>query len=143
MAAMFTKNEGENGDDSPTKHHAETVIGPSVKVEGTFQSEDNIYIEGHAVGTLSTSKDLTVGKNARIKADVTAANMHVSGEVRGNLKASGTIQLTASARVYGDVTTQIISIETGAIMQGHCVTGEAAKESTQTQPPSEKKKGAL
>ena len=142
MVAMFTKNEGGNAD-RQSNAPAETVIGPSVKVEGTFQSEDNIYIEGQVVGTLATTKDLTVGKSARITADVTAANMHVSGEVRGNMKATGTIQLTASARVYGDVTTQIISIETGAIMQGHCVTGEASKQNATTQPTAEKKKGAL
>ena len=47
--------------------------------------------------------------------------MHIAGEVHGNLKASGSMTLTSSARVYGDVETGIISVETGAVLQGRCV----------------------
>jgi len=123
---MFAKEEGGDKSDVHTTSSAQTVIGPTVKVEGSFQSDDNIAIDGHVVGTIKTSKDLTVGTDSKIEADVSAANMHISGEVKGNLHASGTITLTSSARVYGDVETSIISVETGAVIQGRCTTGAGA-----------------
>ncbi|MBI2410639.1 MAG: polymer-forming cytoskeletal protein [Candidatus Kerfeldbacteria bacterium] len=124
MAAMFSKG----GDQEPAEQRmhgvAETVIGHTVKVEGTFTSQDNMLIEGEVVGTITTSKDVTIGKEANIKANISAANVTVAGEVHGNIATSGTTKLAASSRVYGDISTQVISIDTGAIMQGQCVTGE-------------------
>lgn len=122
---MFTKGEEKA---QPTmaesNERPETVIGATVSVEGTFHSQDNMQIEGSVTGTLATTKNLTVGKGAHIKADVSAANMMISGEIRGNLTATGAIKLASSARVYGDVETNIISIETGAVLQGRCTTGK-------------------
>lgn len=128
MTAMFNKEDGDEYDTQiPTSsNNSETIIGPTVKVEGTFNSDDNILIEGQVVGTIQTSKDLTVGKDAHIEADVTAANMQVSGEIKGNLHSAGSIQLTSSARVYGDIESKIMSVETGAVVQGRCTTGEVA-----------------
>ncbi|MFC1598145.1 polymer-forming cytoskeletal protein [Patescibacteria group bacterium] len=133
---MFTKEEGEDvGMDAPSDQ-AETIIGPTVKVEGTFQSDDNILIDGEIVGTIKTSKDLTVGEGARIEADIEAANMFVAGDITGNIKVSGTMQLSSSARIKGDIETQIISVETGAVIQGQCVSGQGG--STPTQDEEEK-----
>ena len=132
--AMFTKGEEKMNTPEVANDRPDTVIGATVAVEGTFHSEDNMLIEGSVTGTLRTSKNLTVGKGAHIKADVAAANMYISGEIRGNLTATGSIQLAASARVYGDVETNIISIETGAVLQGRCSTGKqvaATKETTE------------
>lgn len=123
--AMFTKGDEKMSTPAATQSdRPETVIGATVAVEGTFHSEDNMLIDGSVTGTLSTTKNLTVGKGAHIKADVSAANMFISGDVRGNLTATGSIQLAASARVYGDVETNILSIETGAVLQGRCTTGK-------------------
>ncbi len=123
MTPMFTKEEGGEVSPRGPVQNAETIIGPTVKVEGTFESDDNIQIEGQVVGTIKTSKDLTVGTDAKIEADVTAVNMHISGEVRGNIHASGTVELMSSARIHGDIETQIISVQTGAVVQGRCSTG--------------------
>lgn len=119
MTALFHKEEG--GREYTANAKPETIIGPTVKVEGTFDSQDTILVDGVVMGSLKTTKDLTVGQGARIEADVTAVNMHIAGEVHGNLKASGSLTLTSSARVYGDVETGIISVETGAVIQGRCV----------------------
>ncbi|PIW36503.1 MAG: hypothetical protein COW24_04810 [Candidatus Kerfeldbacteria bacterium CG15_BIG_FIL_POST_REV_8_21_14_020_45_12] len=125
MVAMFSKEEDgtEHGMVSAGETTAQTVIGPTVKVEGVFESEDNILIEGHVTGTIRTTKNLTVGKDASIEADVSAENMHIAGEVKGNIVATHIIELTSTARIIGDIETDIISIETGAMVQGRCVSG--------------------
>lgn len=120
--AIFASKEGGKRNFEATE--IETTIGPSVKVEGTFKGEGNVVIEGEMIGTFSTTKNLTVGQNARVRADVTADNMFVSGEIHGNLHVTGRVELTASAKIYGDIETDIISVAPGAILKGKCTTGK-------------------
>ncbi len=98
----------------------ETVIGPSVKVEGNFRGQGNVIVEGVVHGSLKTDKDLTVGAGAKISASVTAANAKISGEVRGTVKIKGKLELTETAKIFGDIETEVLSITPGAILNGKC-----------------------
>lgn len=120
---MFNKEEGRI---SPQE--AETVIGPSVKVEGDFVGEGNVTVEGSVLGTLKTKQDLQVNEGAKIKANVEAQNVVIAGEVKGNIKVSEKIELKPSAQVNGDITCKIISIESGAVFNGKCLCGEDASQ---------------
>lgn len=111
--AMF-KSEHESN------REAETVIGPSVKVEGNFASDGDVVIEGQLTGTLKTSKNVRIGQGARIKADVEAASIFQAGEIRGNVKTSEKLQLKATAKIFGNVETSILSVEEGGILNGKC-----------------------
>ncbi|MFH0952379.1 MAG: polymer-forming cytoskeletal protein [Patescibacteria group bacterium] len=116
--SMFNRDNKENmtgGSDG-----IETVIGPSVKVEGNFAGSGDVSVEGAVVGGLKTAKNLRIGESARIKADVEAENIHVSGEVRGNIKCKGKLELTATGKVIGNVETQSLMVESGAILNGKC-----------------------
>lgn len=99
---------------------SDTIIGPSVKVEGNFSGEGNIIVQGMVQGNLKTANDITIEDGAKVEADVEAANIKVSGEVTGNIKCHGKTDLATSAKVSGDIETEIISIETGAVMNGRC-----------------------
>lgn len=99
----------------------ETVIGPSVKVDGNFKGQGNIIVEGVVHGSLKTDKDITVGQNAKISANVTAANAKISGEVKGSIKIKGRLELMETARVFGDIETEVLSVEPGAILNGKCM----------------------
>lgn len=127
---MFNKDEGRI-----SSGEAETIIGPSVKVEGDFAGEGNVTVEGSVLGTLKTKQDLLVNEGAKIKANVEAQNMVVAGEVKGNVKVSEKIELKPSARVNGDIACKIISIESGAVFNGKCLCGE---DTSQTKVDSTK-----
>lgn len=107
----------------------ETVIGPSVKVEGDFIMEGDIAIEGTVRGTVRTSKNLRVGPTARIFADISASSAVVAGEIQGNLKIFNKLELKPTAKIFGDVETEILDIEAGAILNGHCAMGEKGRSS--------------
>lgn len=96
----------------------ETVVGPSVTVEGDFASEGNITVKGTVAGSVRTSKHLSVERGAKILANVRAATAEVAGEVRGNMKIKESLELTASARVVGDVEVKTLSVEAGALIYG-------------------------
>ncbi len=117
---MFSKNE-EGGD---------TVIAQGVRLEGEFQSEGRVIIEGEVVGNIKTSSDILVGENASIDATISARNATVAGMVRGDLHADEKVEIGPTAQIVGDINARVLSIEAGARLVGKCSIGEAipAKE---------------
>lgn len=112
--AMFNRESNE-------PHSVETIIGPSVKVEGNFIGSGNVVVEGVVNGSIKTTKDLRIGDHAKVKADVGAANIVISGEVHGNIRSGGRIELTPTARVFGNIETGSLSVAYGAILNGKCM----------------------
>ncbi len=110
---MFNKNQPAHQTKS-----IETIIGPSVKVEGDFKGEGDLVIEGMLVGNLTTKNNLKIGQNAVVQAEVKANNAFISGKVKGNLIIKGKLEITSTAIIVGDIKAQIISIESGALVQG-------------------------
>lgn len=99
---------------------AETIIGPSVKVEGNFTGEGNVIVEGILKGTLKTKQNLRVGAGAKIGANIQAQNAIIAGEIKGNIKAVEKIELKSTAKIFGDLDCKTLSIENGALFQGKC-----------------------
>ena len=106
----------------------ETIIAPSVKVEGDLVSQGNVLIEGIVEGSLRTERDLRVGERARISADVSATNATVAGEVRGNIVIAEKLELEPTARIFGDVKTKIFIVSNGAMVNGKIVMGDGSSD---------------
>jgi cytoskeletal protein CcmA (bactofilin family) len=128
----------KNEKDAPVQE-SETVIAPSVRVEGDFVSEGNVRIEGWVNGSISTERDLFVGEQAKITANVVARNAVLSGELHGNLRVIDRLELTATAKIHGDIQTKVLTVAPGAIMKGQLVVGmdvpavpAKAEEATET-----------
>ena len=58
----------------------------------------------------------------------------ISGDVKGNVKALEKIDLTSTAKIKGDLTSQIISIQSGAVLQGQCSILNQAEHNNSTDP---------
>src|SRR5438876_896735 len=99
---------------------AETVVGPSVKIQGDLNSEGNIRIEGQVSGKVKTSQSVFASQGSKIAADVLAGNAIIGGEVQGNLKISGNLVLMPTAKVMGDIACSILRVEDGAQFTGKC-----------------------
>lgn len=126
-------------------HEAETVIAPSVRVEGDFVSEGNVRIEGEVKGSISTERDLIVGEAAKITAGVQARNGVIAGELHGNLRVFDRLELASTARIYGDIQAKVLSVAPGAMMKGQLIIGlevpvmekraASAEAETEERPP--------
>lgn len=103
---------------------AETVVGPSVKIQGDLNSEGNVKIEGQVSGKVKTSQSVFVVPGAKIAADVLAGNAIVGGEVLGNLKITGHLILQSTAKIAGDIACTVLRVEDGAQFSGKCAMGQ-------------------
>ncbi len=103
---------------------AETVVGPSVKIQGDLNSEGNIKIEGQVSGKVKTSQSVFVIPGAKIAADVLAGNAVIGGEILGNIKIGGHLILQSTAKISGDITCAILRVEDGAQFTGKCIMGQ-------------------
>lgn len=122
--------------DESQAEQAETVVGPSVKIQGDLNSEGNIRIEGQVTGKVKTSQSVFVNQSAKIAADVNAGNAVIGGEVQGNLKVAGHLVLQSTAKIIGDISCSILRVEDGAQFTGKCNMNGA------TAPASGKKSAA-
>ena len=90
-----------------------------------------MVVDGKIEGEINSDGNLTVGENARIKAEIKTASVIVYGKVHGNLTATDRVELKASAEVVGDIKAKTLSIEAGAIFVGKSTVGTPVQAPTQ------------
>jgi len=96
-----------------------TVIGKSVIIRGELSGDEDLYMDGDIEGTITlTGNLLTVGPNARVRADINVRDIVVFGHLTGNVHASGRVDLRQSALVSGDIIAGRLSIEESAVLKG-------------------------
>jgi cytoskeletal protein CcmA (bactofilin family) len=69
---------------------------------------------------------VTVGKAAKLTADINARDVVVYGHVKGNVSARGRIEIRKDGSVIGNLTTAQIMIEHGADFRGLIQIDESA-----------------
>ncbi len=107
------------------------VLSSDVEIKGTVKFANDLVVDGKIEGEISSDGNLTVGENARIKAEVKTATIVVYGKVHGNLTATDRVELKASAEVVGDIKAKVLSIEPGAIFVGKSTVGTPANAPAQ------------
>ncbi len=120
---MFRKTVQDQSYQAPmvaqqTQDDVETVVGPSVVVEGDFASDGNILVKGTVSGNVTTSRVLRVEQGAKILANVKAGEAFVSGHIKGNVRVADRLELMETAQIVGDIQCQTLVVAAGAIIQG-------------------------
>lgn len=112
---------------------AMTVIAQGVRVEGDFKSHGDVLIEGEVDGQVSVAGMLSIGTDAKLKADVHADRAVVAGSIEGNLTVASHLELKPTASVAGDVTCQTATIESGARLNGRVMIGASEPKPSKRQ----------
>jgi cytoskeletal protein CcmA (bactofilin family) len=107
------------------------VLSSDVEIKGTVKFANDLVVDGKIEGEIASDGNLTVGENARIKAEVKTATVVVYGKVHGNLTATERVDLKATAEVIGDIKAKTLSIEAGAIFVGKSTVGAPAQAPAQ------------
>jgi len=99
-------------------------IGKAVRVEGKVISEEDLTIDGDVQGSIELGgHSLTIGQEARIRADVLSKTVTISGKVNGNVRAVDKVDLRATGSVDGNITAPRFVMAEGATVMGKVQAG--------------------
>ena len=109
-----------------------SVIGPTLKFSGELSANEDLIIEGEIEGTIAhQDKNLTVGHEGRVKADIKAKTVEIYGSVEGDIRGEDLVKLAKTSRVKGNVYCARIVMEDGATISGNM----DRSESDSSKPP--------
>ena len=96
-----------------------SVIGPTLKFRGELSANEDLVIEGEIEGTIAhQDKNLTIGRQGRVHADIHASVVEILGEVEGDVRGDDLVKLLKSAVVRGNIYAPRVVMEDGANFTG-------------------------
>lgn len=112
-----------------------SVIGPTLVFKGELSADEDLIIEGRIEGTIAhQQKNLTVGKQGRVKANIHASRVTIEGTVDGDVHGDDLVLLTQTARVTGNIFAPRIKIDDGATFNGKVQMGRRQPQLAVAEP---------
>ncbi|HEX7063276.1 MAG TPA: polymer-forming cytoskeletal protein [Woeseiaceae bacterium] len=104
---------------SAVRTRSVSVIGPTLVFKGELSADEDLVIQGTIEGSIAHhKKNLTVGKEGRVKADINAASVTIEGHVEGDIHGDDFVELAKSAVVTGNIYSPRIKMADGARFNG-------------------------
>ena len=84
----------------------------------------NLYVDGEFEGVINSQKDVNIGKNGRVKGDVSTQRLVVQGYIEGTINAHR-VEIKAAGRVNGSIESSELVIEAKGIFEGNSIVKQA------------------
>jgi cytoskeletal protein CcmA (bactofilin family) len=96
-----------------------TIIGTNVTIKGELKGEGEMFFDGNLEGAITVPDcRLTLGPNARVRAELNAGDVIIYGNHDGKINAAGRLELRDRAVVKGEIVADRISIDENANLKG-------------------------
>jgi cytoskeletal protein CcmA (bactofilin family) len=99
------------------------VVPAGGEFEGLVKLRHAARIDGSVAGEIVSDDCVWIGKQARVRARVSAREVLVAGELEGEVRASSKVELLDTARVVAQLETPRVVLADGSFFRGRCVTG--------------------
>jgi len=107
------------GEQQPIRSKNVSVIGPTLVFKGELSADEDLVIEGTIEGTIAHhKKNLTIGRQGRVTADIHASSVIVEGELNGDIHSDGLVSLAKSGKVRGNIYCARLVMEEGTQYSG-------------------------
>ena len=101
----------------------ESIIGPTLRVEGNLIIQKGVRIDGIVDGNIlqQDGQDavVAISEKASVTGDVRANSVILSGYLKGNIFANTRVELLKTARIDGNISYSSIGMEVGASINGN------------------------
>src|SRR3954471_14307159 len=111
---MFSRNDESSAGSG--KGARFSFIGPEMSVTGDIEAGGDLHVDGKILGDVRCAS-LTLGESGEIRGNIVAETARLAGLVDGAVEA-GTLTLDHSARITGDVLYEILTVNSGADVEG-------------------------
>ena len=123
------------GDVQPVRAKNVSVIGPTLAFRGELSADEDLVIEGTIEGTIAHhEKNLTIGKQGKVTADIHAHAVVIEGELNGDIHSDGLVSIATGATVNGDIYCARVIMEDGACFNGKIDMSVATKMKVVDEP---------
>ena len=110
--AIFNKNHGKSITSCET-----TIIACGAKVEGIFNCDSRLHVDGVISGQVNSQSIVTIGKNGSIHGEVYANRLIINGLFEGDANCD-TVEVLAGGKLLGRVTSKELILEAKAHFEG-------------------------
>ncbi|MGE9516008.1 MAG: bactofilin family protein [Solitalea-like symbiont of Acarus siro] len=117
---MFSPKKKVDNYNSQINDYSLTLIGSGTFIAGEIKCKNDIRIDGHIKGDISSENRVLIGENGIIEGNIYCQNAEISGCIIGNIKVKDNIVLKTNCKIQGDIQTKTIIIESGAVFAGNC-----------------------
>ena len=114
---MFAKGDPKS---PATTDEISAFLGKETVFEGKMTFQGVFRLDGKFQGEIFESGTLIVGETAVIKGKVGAQTIVILGLVEGDVYAKSRVEIHATGKLYGRLFTPILTVNEGAIFDGHC-----------------------
>jgi len=124
---MFSKTDKDrsSGKSAQPAAAAPSIISANLHIVGNLKTEGEVQVDGTIDGDV-TSRALTVGEKAQVKGEIIAEEIEIRGSIEGRVRAKS-VRLSKTAHVVGDIIHEILSVESGAYIEGQLQRADNAK----------------
>ena len=117
---------------------SQTIFGPSVAIKGEVHADETIIVDGTIEGTLETTRDIFVGAEGKVHADIRATNIIISGKVKGDVTATTKVELAPYGTLEGNIHAPRLTVSETSLFRGRI--NMSAPESKAAHKPDKEKK---
>jgi len=105
-----------------------TIIAEGVKVEGKINCPGSARIDGAVNGEITIEKDIIIGKEGKVEANIRTKDAVIVGTYKGNMIASGEVEITTTGKFIGNLTQKdaLLTIAKGGLFKGESLIGSNA-----------------
>jgi len=100
-----------------SKAAAPSILSLDLQVTGDIVTSGELHVSGSVKGDI-TAKKITIGQGGSVTGAIEAETAFVAGALAGRLTATSVV-LAATALVVADITHVALTIDQGAVFDGH------------------------
>ena len=141
-AAAPTSAPRSSSSPTPSSPSGRNVLSSDVIIKGTVKFSNDLVVDGKIEGHINSDGSLTVGENARLKAEIKTHSVIIYGKVHGNIEVTDRVELKNNAELVGDIKAASLSIEPGAIFVGKSAVGTPSVKPQQTSKSGNEQKNS-
>ncbi len=97
---------------------ASTVIGQHTRFRGEVRGRGALEIRGQMEGSLRVDDRVSIAREGRMSAEVSALELVVEGFLEGEIRVRDRLMLLRGGHVHGHVESGRMEVEEGAILKG-------------------------
>lgn len=110
--AIFNKDN-----ERPASASETTIIAGGAKVDGVFNCNSRLHVDGIITGQINSKSIVTIGKSGKISGEVIANRLIINGLFEGDANCD-IVEVLAGGKLLGKVLSKELMIEAKAEFEG-------------------------